>query len=228
MTNQTNQNIDNRRPLKVRQVSLMAACARWLSNKQVTPNQISITSVGFALLAAACILLIPAMHTAAWLPAIGAAVFIQGRLLCNLFDGMVAVEGGKSTPSGELFNDIPDRVADPIIMVAAGYAIGDISWGVSLGWCAGLLAVMTAYIRTLAASIDAPVNFQGPMAKQHRMAVMTAACILTAVESLIWETQLSLLCALIVISVGCLITCVGRTVSAYRFLETQSPQSERD
>ena len=32
---------------------------------------------------------------------------------------MVAVEGGKSTPSGELFNDIPDRVVDPLILVAA-------------------------------------------------------------------------------------------------------------
>ena len=228
MSNQINQNTDNRRPLKVRQVTIMAACARWLSHRQITPNQISIASVGFALLAAVCIVLIPATHTAAWLPAIGAAVLIQGRLLCNLFDGMVAVEGGKSTPSGELFNDIPDRVADPIILVAAGYAIGDISWSISLGWCAGLLAVMTAYIRTLAASIDAPVNFQGPMAKQHRMAVMTAACLLCAVESLFWSTQLSLVCALIIISVGCLITAIRRTVTAYRFLESQSPQSESE
>ena len=53
---------------------------------------------------------------------VGAAVLIQFRLLCNLFDGMVAVEGGLGTPSGILFNDFPDRIADPLILICAGYA----------------------------------------------------------------------------------------------------------
>ena len=92
-----------------------------------------------------------------WLP-IAAAAFIQLRLLCNLFDGMVAVEGGKSTPSGELFNDIPDRVADSTIIVATGYAVIAVDWAVEAAWLAGLLAVMTAYVRTLAASIGAPID----------------------------------------------------------------------
>lgn len=70
----------------------------------------------FATLTAVCLLGISrAAGVALWSLPILAAVFIQCRLLCNLFDGMVAVEGGKSTPSGELFNDIPDRVADPLI-----------------------------------------------------------------------------------------------------------------
>ena len=34
---------------------------------------------------------------------------VQCRLLCNLFDGMVAVEGGKRSPNGDLYNDMPDR-----------------------------------------------------------------------------------------------------------------------
>ena len=73
-----------------------------------------------------------------------AAVFIQCRLLCNLFDGMVAVEGGKGTPSGELFNDIPDRIADPLILIAAGYATTVVPWAAPLGWAAGLGAVFGA------------------------------------------------------------------------------------
>jgi hypothetical protein len=64
-----------------------------------------------------------------------------------------------------IFNDIPDRISDALLLVSAGYAISIISWGAALGWCAALLAVMTAYVRTLAASLGAPVNFQGPMAK---------------------------------------------------------------
>lgn len=36
------------------------------------------------------------------------AVLIQLRLLCNLFDGMVAIEGKRFTKSGELFNEVPE------------------------------------------------------------------------------------------------------------------------
>ncbi|QDV19745.1 CDP-alcohol phosphatidyltransferase [Gimesia panareensis] len=206
-----------RRPLKIRDVKFVNTFARYLSGKQITPNQISVTSILFAALAAVCFFCF-AVYAHWWL-LILAGLMIQCRLLCNLFDGMVAVEGGKKTNSGELFNDIPDRIADPLILVAAGYAIHVVSFGAELGWCAGLLAVMTAYIRTLSASIGAPVDFKGPMAKQHRMAVLTIACVLTAVEILVQGTDYALLAALIVIVLGAVVTCIRRAVSAYRFLE---------
>lgn len=206
-----------RRPLKIRDVKFVNRFARYLSGKQITPNQISVTSILFAALAAACFFCF-AFYSHWWL-LILAGLMIQCRLLCNLFDGMVAVEGGKKTNSGELFNDIPDRIADPLILVAAGYAIHVVSFGTELGWCAGLLAVMTAYIRTLSASIGAPVDFKGPMAKQHRMAVLTIACVLTAVETLVRGTDYTLLAALILIVLGAIATCIRRAVSAYRFLE---------
>ncbi|QDT96352.1 CDP-alcohol phosphatidyltransferase family protein [Gimesia aquarii] len=209
--------LNARRPLKVRDVKIVNTFARYLSGKKITPNQISVTSVVFAAFSAGCFLLF-ARYQYWWL-LILAGLFIQCRLLCNLFDGMVAVEGGKSTKSGELFNDIPDRVADPLILVCAGYAIHVVSYGGELGWCAGLLAVMTAYIRTLSASIGAPVDFKGPMAKQHRMAVLTFACIFAALEIVFRQTDYTLLIALTLISLGCVITCIRRTISAYRFLE---------
>lgn len=222
MSDKTTEEHQNRRPLAVRQVGLATSCARWLSNKNITPNQISIASIGFALMAALCLLAIPMQLMSHWLITLLAALFIQCRLLCNLFDGMVAVEGGKSTPAGELFNDIPDRIADPLILVAAGYAAIDFNLGITLGWFAGVLAVMTAYIRTLAASINAPVNFQGPMAKQHRMATITIACVLTSVESFFVPAGSSLMVALVVIILGCLVTCFNRAKSAYDFLENSN------
>ena len=150
-----------------------------------------------------------------------AALFIQCRLLCNLFDGMVAMEGGKSTPSGELFNDIPDRIADPLILVCAGYAIASFPWAIELSWLAGLLAVKTAYVRTLATSIGAPTEFTGPMAKQHRMAIMTIALLMMPIEYWILTTQgYVLLIALIVICIGSMITLYNRTYNAYQFLES--------
>ena len=211
---------EGRRPLRVRGARLSQGVARWLSRKNITPNQISIGSVIFAAFAALCLFLLPNVgQLGAWLLPVLAALFIQGRLLCNLFDGMVAIEGGKGTASGELYNDIPDRIADPLILVAAGYAAHVINWSDSLGWCAAILAVMTAYVRTLATSIGAPTDFRGPMAKQHRMAVLTLACLLTAVEPMLWPQGYVLLVALGVIIVGCVVTLYKRVTAAYKYLE---------
>jgi phosphatidylglycerophosphate synthase len=211
---------DARRPLKVRGTGWANSMAKSLSRKNVTPNQISITSVVFAGLGAIC-LVASARYSgfAAMALLILTAAAIQLRLLCNLFDGMVAVEGGKSTPSGELFNDIPDRIADPLLLVSAGYAASSFAWGIELGWLAGLLSVMTAYVRTLSASIGAPVNFAGPMAKQHRMATLTIACVIAAVEAVVSGTRWSLMIALLVIATGSVATVANRAVAAWRHLE---------
>lgn len=97
----------NRRPLAVRELNFTKRIAVWLSQKQITPNQISLMSIAFALLGFVILAVFHYYPTPLWL--ILAALSIQARLLCNLFDGMVAVEGGKKTPAGELFNDVPDR-----------------------------------------------------------------------------------------------------------------------
>jgi phosphatidylglycerophosphate synthase len=216
--------VENRRPLKVRDAKLSKRFARWLSQRKVTPNQISITSLLFALLAAGCLLGMPHGKGALdWLLPILAAAFIQCRLLCNLFDGMVAVEGGKTTASGELFNDIPDRIADPLILVAVGYATTVVPWLAALGWAAGIGAVMTAYVRTLGAAIGAPVDFRGPMAKQHRMALVTLACLLSAAaEPLLWERGWIFVGVLVLIVLGCVVTAARRARSAYLALEGAS------
>jgi len=214
--------LEGRRPLKVRELGISQAAAHWLSQRNITPNQISIASVGFGAAAATCLLMLPgAVGWQTWGLALLAALAIQCRLLCNLFDGMVAVEGAKSTASGELFNDIPDRIADPLILVCAGYAVSSVPWAPDVGWAAGLLAVMTAYVRTLASSIGAKTDFRGPMAKQHRMALMTAALVLTSFESFFWPQGTMVLIALLVIVAGALITIARRVRAAYLFLEAK-------
>lgn len=203
--------LNNRRPLKVRDAKLTREFASFLSKRDITPNQISIFSIIFSVFAAIFLVLSPGQN---WFFPL-AAISIQLRLLCNLFDGMVAVEGGKKSLSGELFNDIPDRIADSLILIAAGYAVNLVSWCDILGWCAALLAVITAYVRTLATSIGAPTSFIGPMAKQHRMAVMTVACLLTTIEN----SGVFIFVALLIIIFGSVITIYRRTIAAYNFLE---------
>ena len=195
---------ENRRPITARGSGWASSLSAALARSSVTPNQISVLSIFFAAVGAAVL---------AWTPSPAAlllcAVCIQLRLACNLLDGMVAVEGGKKTATGVLYNELPDRIADSLFIVALGYAIG-MSW---LGWLGALLAVLTAYVRVLGGSLGQPQDFRGPMAKQHRMAVLTVACLAGAAEMYWNGTRYSLLLAAIVIAAGSLLTCITRTRS---------------
>jgi phosphatidylglycerophosphate synthase len=212
---------NNRRPLKVRETNWSKQIASYLSKKDITPNQISTASIFFAILASICLWLIPSKPSLnLWLFSLLAAVFIQMRLLCNLFDGMVALEGGKSTKSGELYNDIPDRISDSILFIVLGYALSDISsLSIALGYFAALFAMMTAYVRLLGSSMGAKSYFIGPMAKQHRMALLTFALILTPFEVTFFHHRYILFFALVVITVGALITVINRIYHIYQELE---------
>jgi phosphatidylglycerophosphate synthase len=107
-----------------------------------------------------------------------AAACIQARLIANLLDGMVAVEGRRGGPTGDLWNEAPDRVSDVATLIGAGYAAGS---DPLLGFGAALMAVFVAYVRALGASVGAGQIFLGPQAKPQRMAVLTIACVVSAV-----------------------------------------------
>jgi len=202
-----------RRPLQSRDARWAKAAASFLAARRVPPNAISIGSVVAAAIAAAA-LIASKVHV---LFLILAAIAIQLRLICNLLDGMVAVEGKLGSKSGEIYNDLPDRIADPLILVAAGYATPY----PFLGWLAGLLAVFTAYVRLLGSSTRAGHDFRGPMAKPQRMAVMTIACLAEAVAGVMHYPGFVFTAALVLIILGCLITIARRTANIKRILESR-------
>ena len=198
----------DRRPLASRDARWARRLAAKLARSSITPNQISMVSVAFAALGAA------ALVDARPLALVGAAICVQLRLLCNLIDGMVAIEGGKQSPVGALYNEFPDRIADSLLLVALGYA-AQMPW---LGWLAALLAALTAYVRATGGTLGLAQDFRGPMAKPHRMAVLTVACLVAAVE-IPWNgTRYALLAAAIVIAAGSALTCVMRTLAIAREL----------
>lgn len=199
----------DRRPIRARSYRWAAASAGWLAARDVTPNQISVASAVFAGVGAALLVLMP---TAVGL--LACALCIQLRLVCNLLDGMVAIEGGKKSAVGALYNEFPDRVADSLLIVALGYAAGQ-PW---LGWLGALAAALTAYVRLAGGALGQPQDFRGPMAKQHRMAVMTLACVVAAIEWSVWSSRWTLLAAAGVIAIGSLVTCVTRTLAVARRL----------
>lgn len=195
------ESIENRRPIKSRSAKWAEFSAQKLVLWGITPNAVSMISIFFAVIGAG-ILIISKSPIALIL----VVVMIQIRLICNLLDGMVAIEGGKKTPVGAMYNEIPDRFADSFLIIALGYAIG-IEW---LGWAGALMAMFTAYIRLLGGSLGLAQDFRGPMAKQHRMAVMSIACIAGAVEGLMFSTNYALVIAAWIIFLGSFITVFTR------------------
>jgi phosphatidylglycerophosphate synthase len=211
----------NRRPIKMRSARWAQALASTFAKFGVSPNQVSLFSVVCALVGAGLFLLEAFGPGSAWL-LIGAAVCIQLRLLANMLDGLIAVEGGHQTKLGELYNEIPDRIADVLFLASAGYASQHGAWGVALGWSASLLAVGTAYIRALGARRGAAQDFCGPVAKQQRMFLLTVGCLLTAGEHVAGWSRVGLFWILAIITIGTLITCIRRIQHLADRLETTS------
>lgn len=197
----------NRRPLKSRETGWAGALARLLLKTPLTPNAVSVAGIGFAAAGAACFAFAP-RQPLLWL---GGALFIQMRLLANLMDGLLAVEGGRKSPTGALYNEFPDRIEDALLLVAAGYGAGQGVFGPTLGWAAALLAMATAYVRALGGSIGLAQDFCGPMAKQHRMALLTLGAVLSPFVA-------AMPAVLAVICVGAALTSVRRLTRQARAL----------
>lgn len=150
----------------------MQGLASWMAARGVSPNAISFGSVVFAVIGAIAITMGGPMG---W---VLGAVCCQLRLGCNLIDGLVAVEGGKGTPDGAFWNEVPDRVSDILLLGAAGMSTGE-PW---LGAAAAAGAVLTAYVREFGRAEGFPADYRGPMGKPQRMAVLTVALIAGALE----------------------------------------------
>jgi len=204
-------NTEARRPLASRSTRWAAFLSTAAVRAGLTADGISILSLVFAAAGSAALIWLPAPWNLA-----ACAAGVQLRLLCNLLDGMVAIEGGRKSKLGVLYNEVPDRVADSLFLVALGYAIG-MPW---LGWLGALAAAVTAYIRVLGGTYGLAQDFRGPMAKQHRMATLTLGCLLSIAEFYFFDKTgfdpqgtsglLVLKLAAWVIAIGALVTCLTR------------------
>lgn len=163
-----------------------------------------------------------------WLYLVAAAL-IQFRLLCNLLDGLVAVEGGMKSPSGELFNEIPDRLSDAATLIGAGYAAAS---SPALGFIATIAAILTAYVRAVGKGAGLASDFRGPMAKQQRMALVTAGCVYLAAAPEAWRPRFSafwdspspglLVVVLAVVAAGSILTALRRLAGIGRALKDRA------
>ena len=202
----------DRRPIATRNRKWAQAATAWLAARHVSPNAISIAGMcacmvaGIALGATSV-----ADYRILW---IIAALGAQLRLTANMLDGMVALASDRASKVGELYNEVPDRISDAAVFIGAGFG-----WGgnIALGYIATILAVFTAYVRAAGKIAGAPNEFCVPMAKQHRMFVITIICLYSAVTPRSWQmimvsdSQIGLVTlGLAVIVIGCVITVMRR------------------
>ena len=157
--------------------------AHRLIARNVPPNAISLAGMAGGIGAG---LALAATHLLPWTQILFllAAAGIVVRGMGNLLDGMVAVGAGTASPFGELFNEIPDRVADIAILIGAGYAAGG---NPALGFIAALAAVFVAYVRAEGKVTGATQHYCGPMAKPERMVVVLLISLYCGLTPTSWQ-----------------------------------------
>lgn len=215
MTERGPEQVVDRRPLKSRSVRVFQWMAGVLAARGVSPNAISISSLVFALGAGFC--LWATGQCDGWFLRIcwlAAAALVQLRLLANMLDGMVAVASGKTSRLGDLYNEVPDRISDAIILIALGWAAGG---SPMLGFIAALIALFVAYVRLVGAAVGVGHDFCGPLAKPQRMFLVTVLSLYGAIAQPAWQPSLesgeglAAACLLLII-VGGALTALRRLV----------------
>src|SRR5438094_4939820 len=211
MNESVTEHID-RRPIATRNRKWAQSSTAWLASRNVSPNAISIAGMCACIIGGIALGLTSiADYRVLWL--IG-ALGAQLRLTANMLNGMVAIASSRTSKTGDLYNEVPDRISDAAVFIGAGYA-----WGgnVALGYIATILAIFTAYVRAAGKIAGWPNEFCGPMAKQHRMLVISVICLYSAVIPRPWQIlhfdklevgAMGLGLGLII--VGCCITIVRR------------------
>jgi phosphatidylglycerophosphate synthase len=212
----------DRRPIAARSHPLAQATATWLVRCGVSANAISIAGLIAGMAAGAAFAATRYAPGAAPILWIAGAVLVQLRLAANMFDGMVALARGASSPVGELYNEVPDRVSDSAVLIGLGLAADDFGLGVA----AALAAMATAYVRALGKASAAGSDFSGPMAKQQRMFLVTALAVWTGLAPPSWQPEfrgmnLSAM-LLVVITAGAVLTALRRLCRIAATLHRQS------
>lgn len=153
---------------------------RWCLRLGIHPNVVSCSSILASAAAAGCFWQAGATP-ALLLVAVGLCYV---RLWLNMLDGMVALASGKASRSGEIANELPDRISDVLIFV--GVAHSGLCEPFGAYWVA-VFALLVAYVGTLGQAVGVQREFSGVMAKPWRMVALHAGAWITL--GLLWFTD---------------------------------------
>jgi phosphatidylglycerophosphate synthase len=153
------------------------APVQWCVRLGIHPNLVSYSSIGASAAAGLCFWqgrAVPGLL-------IVAVGFCYLRLWLNMLDGMVALASGTASRSGEIANELPDRISDVIIFV--GVAHSDLCHPLGGYWVA-IFALLVAYVGTLGQAVGVQREFSGLMAKPWRMVALHVGAWITL--GLLW------------------------------------------
>jgi phosphatidylglycerophosphate synthase len=153
------------------------APVRWCVNFGIHPNLVSYSSILASAAAGLCFW----QAEAAPGLLIVAVGFCYLRLWLNMLDGMVALASGTASRTGEIANELPDRISDVIIFVAVGHS--HLCHPLS-GYWAAIMALLVAYVGTLGQAVGVQREFSGVMSKPWRMVALHFGAWITL--GLIW------------------------------------------
>ncbi len=196
-----NQREPRRRPIAAMFRLTAHRATDWCVKKKIHPNWISYASIVFAGSASIC-LAFSSRHPIFLL--LGSFCCVA-RLWCNMLDGMVAIAGNSTSPTGEIANEFPDRISDILILVGVAHVPG---CNTILGYWAAIMALLTAYTGVLGQAVGAAREFGGIMSKPWRMAVVIIAAI---VQFIFPELNRMLMHAKLpqVFSIACIVIIAG-------------------
>ncbi len=167
----------SRRPIGAAFRRTAQAPVRWCVRLGIHPNWVSYSSMVAAGGAGLCF----------WQAEAAPALLIPAVFLCylrlwlNMLDGMVALASGQASPTGEIVNELPDRVSDVLIFVGVAHSGLCHLLG---GYWAALFALLVAYVGTLGQAVGARREFGGVMAKPWRMVTLHIGAWITL--ALLW------------------------------------------
>ena len=150
---------------------------RWCVRRGIHPNLISYSSIVASAVAGLC------FWQASAVPGllIVAVGFCYLRLWLNMLDGMVALASGTASRTGEIANELPDRISDVLIFVGVAHSTLCHPLG---GYWVAIFALHVAYVGTLGQAVGVQREFSGLMAKPWRMVALHAGAWITL--GLLW------------------------------------------
>jgi phosphatidylglycerophosphate synthase len=159
---------------------------------------------------------------------IAAVAFCYLRLWLNMLDGMVALAAGKASRTGEIANELPDRISD--VLIFAGVAHSGLCHPL-LGYWVAIFALLVAYVGTLGQAVGVQREFSGWMAKPFRMVALHVGAWIAL--ALLWWGDATLRYAgltvldwtLLTILAGCVQTIGIRLIKIIAVLQSERPKA---
>ncbi len=183
---------------------------RVLAQHNVTPNDISLLGVVFAATAGAAFYfsLQPDALDRALLLLLAAAA-IQLRRLSGRLHAIVTRESVQPRPHA-IFYDFPNRIAEALILVPAGYAVQNLPFGLELAWGAAFLGLFNAYVGQI--GDDAPEPRSRITITNLPMMLLSAASVLSVFDRMVYLPGIMLWIALIIVNLAAVATIWQRTL----------------